>query len=504
MPHDKVQNFADLYQAAMSGLRASPDDVSLKHQAVLTLARAGSLSLARREYRRYGLDEIRHHEDIMGLGARLLKDLFIIHKGTEALDYARASAQKYETAYQDTGGYYSGINSATMAFLADMPVEIVKDRSRAILKALPPLEGLSPEKLYYVEATRAEALLLLGQLTDAKAALSRAVQHDPLNYAAHATTLRQFNLIAEKMGGETDWLKALSPPKSAHFAGHIFSLSGQSKNNLAAKDVSLLQANISDALQSRDIGFGYGALAAGADILIAETLLEEGAQLHVVLPVPVDRFCKVSVAPFGEDWGPRYEACLEQASSLTIISEVADWPCEHLNRYAAQIAMGKAVMKASDYSAEVVQLLVWNKVNARYGTAEHASDWQATNRPSVFVPYTGKREPVSKFTGAADALSYKAWLSMPDGSTQTFENVETAAIAALKHKENVVEDGVLYLASSLTENKKADFDGLMVPGSIIMTEEFANMLAYESADDFTINFAGLSRHLGRRYYSLQV
>lgn len=509
MLHDNALNFADLYATALSGLKVSPDDVNLKHQAVLALARAGSLSMAFHEYSRYGLDEIRHHEDIIGLGARLLKDLFITHQAPQALDYARDSAQKYEAAYQDTGGYYSGINSATMALLADMPVEIVKDRAKTILTALPPMEKLEPENLYYVEATRAEAFMLLEQYAEAKEALSRAVRHDPLNYAAHATTLRQFNLIANKMGGETDWIDILSPPKSVHFAGHLFSLNGQSKNNLNMKYASTLQAEISDALQSHDIGFGYGALAAGADILIAETLLEEGAQLHVVLPVSEERFREVSVTAFGEEWGERYRACLELASSVTIISETAKWPCEHLNRYAAQISMGKAVMQAGDYSADVAQLLVWNKVNTRYGTAEHARDWNATKRPNIFVPYTGIRAPVSEYKGEADTLTYRALLLMPNGSTQLFGNAKLAAIAALEQKQSAHESDVLYLsaspADSVTEKSVLDDYALgpTVPGSVIMTEAFANMLAYEAGDEFVINFVGLSNQSEKNCYSLQ-
>jgi len=85
------------------------------------------LNFAWAEYRRYGLDKISAHQDanllerIMGLGARLLKDLLLASSGKVAKDYALQSSEKYEAAYQVTGGFYSGINAAAMGLMGGMP-----------------------------------------------------------------------------------------------------------------------------------------------------------------------------------------------------------------------------------------------------------------------------------------------------------------------------------------------------------------------------------------------
>jgi hypothetical protein len=175
------------YDATVAALTQSPNDPALQHRAVLALARAGSLDFAWAEYRRYGLDGVTAHpdatllEDIMGLGARLLKDLFLASSGKEAKDYALQSAEKYEAAFKLTKGFYSGINAATMALMGGMPEAIITDRAKDILRQLPLPETPDKETLYFIEATRAEALLILGKAYKSRAALRIAIRHDPQN-----------------------------------------------------------------------------------------------------------------------------------------------------------------------------------------------------------------------------------------------------------------------------------------------------------------------------------
>ena len=391
-------DYALAYDQAIIALHGDADNAELKHQAVLALARAGSLDFALAEYKRYGLDDIRHHEDIMALGARLLKDLYLVNTGAKAKEFAQDSAQKYEAAFQDTQGYYSGINAATMSLLADVPGEIVQGRAQAILEKLPSPDDLDKESLYYIVATRAEAQLLLGDRIACVTALRRAVDHDPLNYTAHATTLKQFRMILQKREEGADWLRAFAPPKSIHFAGHMFGAVGETKADLPAlsqAQIGALQIEISDTLQREDIGFGYGALAAGADILCAQALLEEGGELHVVLPVGQKVFLEKSVAPFGDVWVDRFHECLAQAASVRYVTGSDIWPNSALNCHAGQIAMGGAVMKAESLSVMPAQLLIWDGRSGETGTAKHAQDWQASDRAQISINYPGKRNAKS-------------------------------------------------------------------------------------------------------------
>src|SRR5215212_9068265 len=61
------------FDLADRGLRDHPDDLWLRHRAVLALARAGSTKEAARRFAEYGLNGI-DDEDVAALEARLAKD----------------------------------------------------------------------------------------------------------------------------------------------------------------------------------------------------------------------------------------------------------------------------------------------------------------------------------------------------------------------------------------------------------------------------------------------
>jgi len=191
-------NYLHDYSTAIAKLESDPSNQGFKYQAVLALARMGSTDFAQSEYRRYDLDKVRQNEDIMSLAGRLSKDLYLQSSGKTALEHARDSALKYELAYKETKGYYSGVNAATMALLADMPWDMVKDRVNTILELLPKTEKLLPKDHYFIEATRAECFLILGEISSTKESLRDAIEFDPLNYTAHASTLKQFRIILDK------------------------------------------------------------------------------------------------------------------------------------------------------------------------------------------------------------------------------------------------------------------------------------------------------------------
>lgn len=496
--NDNIRN----YEMAIEAIALANDDFDAKHKAVLALVRAGSLDFALSEYDRYGLTEVRHHEDIMGLGGRLYKDLYLSHSGSEAQEFARRSAEKYEDAYQDTGGYYSGINAATMSFLGGIPAEIVEMRARRILEGLPPVEKTPDEEIYFVLATRAESWLLLGDKHQAQAALRNALNYDPLNYTAHASTLKQFRMIAKAKGEDWPWLSEFVPPKAMHFAGHIFSLDGEQPDvpALSKSKEKKLSEDIGDCIQENDIGFGYGALAAGVDILFAEALLEEGGELHVVLPVSQTRFVEMSVAPFGKSWVRRFNACLKQASTVTICDGDESWPDPMLQLRASLIAMGNAIRNSNDLSVDALQLLVWDKRKGQFGTAKDAAVWQATGRPQVILPYPEKRNAKPHAKGPSGYRFEAQLLSGAD--SQSFAELHDAVLVALGNRAKTpkIAQTICYDLRDSLSDSSVEFSAL--PGSIIVSEMAANYLSIYHAQEYQIDFVGLCKN-GKRIFSLR-
>src|SRR3954454_5237758 len=103
------------FDLAERALAERPEDVWLKHRAVLALARAGSTGEAARRFAEYGLAGA-EDEDVAALEARIAKDQAIAAAG----GFARA-AELYETIFRRTGGYYPAVNAATLCMLDGEP-----------------------------------------------------------------------------------------------------------------------------------------------------------------------------------------------------------------------------------------------------------------------------------------------------------------------------------------------------------------------------------------------
>jgi len=340
------------YEEAALKLSQSPNDRTAQHQAVLSLARLGATAFALQEYDRHGLHLEETDEDIISLKARMLKDLFLKSKKDNAKSYGLKSALQYDLAYQITGGYYSGINAATMYFLTDEEEGDYISRARKILNDLPSVKRTFDSDYYFTEATRAEAYLLLGDTDRARYSFRNAVSYDPLNYIAHAATLKQLGLIQRHRGLEVDWLSEFNPPRPVHFAGHIWTEGSM-------RDEYSLKIDISDLIQKHDIGFAYGALAAGSDIVMAESFIAEGVPLHITLPGDVETFRQNSVQPFGSYWVKRYNVCLAQATSVSCLNNPnSTSPKGQPAAFAAKMSMGQTILRSYDFSREPIQFLL--------------------------------------------------------------------------------------------------------------------------------------------------
>src|SRR5262249_9596991 len=151
---------------------------------------------------------------------------------------------------------------------------------------------------------------------------------------------------------------------------------------------AVVAARISELLAERSVGFGYGSLAAGADILFAEALVARRAQLHVLLPFRLDDFISESVRPAGEPWVRRFEACLANAKSVRYAT--ADDPLgdDTLYVYCSRVAMGLAVLTSQHLFAPIEQIAVFDgsPTLGTVGTAIDVGIWRESGRPQTIIP----------------------------------------------------------------------------------------------------------------------
>ncbi len=370
----------------------------MSNKEILTLLRAGALEQAEKEYTRQGLDRDTSSEDMMALGGRILKARALEHSGSERVRLALQAAEKYAAAHARFGGTFSGINTASLYLVGG---EIEQARSTA-LSVQNVLQSNSPKPgadAYYNMATAAEACLILGEHARAEQILADAIPLDPHNYDAHASTIRQFEMILAATRQPHDWLNPFRPPKSLHFAGHLFGLK-DGRNPLDSTAIYGLEKAVDDMLEGDRFGAAFGALAAGSDIIIAERLLEHGIELHAVQPCPDALFGDISLSPFGSDWQARFDVCINKAASVRFVSHDTTVCDDLTTAFASETAMGLAVLRADMLATTAEQLLVWDRkpTTGPSGTARDARLWRAAGRHSHIVPFPFERTAVAKTT----------------------------------------------------------------------------------------------------------
>jgi tetratricopeptide (TPR) repeat protein len=308
---------------------------------IIALARAGALDHAWGQFVAAGYDRDEEDTAALTVKGRLLKDHALrAADEAERRRFYLQSADCYRRAAALQPGTYPLINAATLSLLSGNRGQ-AEHLAREVLERIA-REPDEPETPYWRAATEAEALLLLGRREEAAAALAAAVAAAPRAWEDHASTLRQFLAIQDELGGDRAWLGALRPPRSLSYAA----------GKAGGADPDEAMAAPPDA----DIGFGFGALAAGLELLVAEALLERGAELHVILPGDAESFAARFVDPHGPAWRRRFDAALAAAESVRHVRPLHRPPDAVLVALADRVARGTALLNARRLMGEAVQL----------------------------------------------------------------------------------------------------------------------------------------------------
>ena len=350
------------HDLARAALEEGADDTRLRHRALENLARAGATSVALDLFNRWQLADSADTE-IAELYARLLKDFALERHDPEAADAARDA---YTALWQRTGKAWLAANAAAMALLAGRPED-----ARAAAAAIgTPLDKGD----YWSAATAAELALLRGEPDAAARWLELAERRASGDRDRRVKIRRQLRWESLLLGVDPVVVEALKIPDVLHYCGQA---------PTGAVDDAPFASRI--AAMVEDVGAGYGCLAAGGDIIVAEALLARGAKLYVFLPFPADAFEAVAVRPCGETWVARFRACLARAR-VQVVEPAPhdDWSYT----FAARRAMGRARLRARQMDANVRQLAIWDGTPARAarGTSVDVAAWQAAGLETDIIP----------------------------------------------------------------------------------------------------------------------
>ena len=365
----------DMCQKVMS----SSDDPFYPYQAVLALARCGSIERALEAFVDWQLDK-EVDEDTLALKARLLKDQAL---NLGDLGKLKQAAECYLSAFNRTKGYFPAINAATLFLLSG-------ENSQAEELALLALElatEKSEKQSYYALVTQAEALLVLNRSNEAKILLPAAVEACSDDIVSMARSRMQLSLICEHHGIPVSILDELINKKVFHYCGHILNEHQQSDEQVIARQISAV-------FDQHKTLIGYGSLAAGSDILFAEELIRRGGTLNVFLPFNSDEFKRVSVIPAGGDWEQRFDNCIARAATVSQVTYSNYNNDDSLFAYCTSIAMGQALICARQLQLPIMQLAVWDgKKNAGVaGTYSDIISWQTLGHDFVHIPFDRKKK----------------------------------------------------------------------------------------------------------------
>lgn len=398
------------FDAASELIERGDFDPELRYMAVLALARSGATSQARNRYESLELASVdrdglspRLAEDIDALAGRLDKDMALSESSKNREHWASRSASRYSKAFDRHGSAYLAVNSATMRLVAgDRPM--AEESARAALAAIPTQAPPATEDdAYWLAATEAEAALILGDISRASEALALAAARSSGNHAARATTIRQLKVICSLLDLDPDILNQIANPVVVHYCGHRIAPLGQ-PGRFAASEEEQVRVALAAEFDRLGVGFGFGSLAAGADILAAEALLDRGSELQVHLPFARNDFVRTSVEPAGADWVTRFERCLARASGVVtaMVGEFGDDPV--LFDYASRMAMGDALLRASILQTEAHQVAVWDGVknSEPAGTAVDVENWRKTGHPASVIGVEGTGPPLDLSSPRSD------------------------------------------------------------------------------------------------------
>jgi hypothetical protein len=334
-------------------------------------------------------------EDVAALSARIAKEHALQAPWPERAQLAAAAAAAYEDVYRRLGRSYAGINAATLWRIAgriDHAHQLAREVLVIVERETASLRPATAEH-YWAWATRAEALLVLGDSAGVVEALTTAVAGARDDLGARATTRRQLRLLCKAI--ELDpgpILELLAQPEVLHYCGHMTAPAG-SPARFPHDQQAAVAAQVREHLRARRIGFAHGSLANGADIIIAEVALELGAELHLVLPFEIEEFVAISVAPGGPGWSERFQRCLAAATSVTVASDSAYNGDNVLFAYAARIAMGLAMNRAASIDARTWQLAIFDGEDGtnQAGTGHDIRQWAHAGGTTVIVPVHSNR-----------------------------------------------------------------------------------------------------------------
>jgi class 3 adenylate cyclase len=367
------------YDVVSEGLAKWPDHIRLRQLQGLALARSGATQRANAVLEKLRI-EGRADEETLGMLASTFKELAVrAATGGDRERFLRRAAETYMQAHQATGGYWTGINAATMNLLIGEPAAAAAFAGEVREQCSKGIEDKGRDS-YWELAALGEAALICRDLSQAGEWYARAAEQGRNRYGHLNSSRRNARLILKHWNEDETWIdKYLFVPSVILFAGHMIDRPSRSEPRFPAHLESAVAKEIRDKIGNVKPGFAFASAACGSDILFLEEALERGAEVSIVLPYNREEFVRDSVdlVP-NSNWRDRFDRVLQRANRVIIASpqklEIGGVAYEFCN----EMLLGLATIRARQLGTTMIPLAVWDEMSGDGpgGTAAVIGNWR--------------------------------------------------------------------------------------------------------------------------------
>jgi class 3 adenylate cyclase len=356
-----------------------PEQIRLRQLHGLALARSGATERANsilETLRRAGQAD----EETLGVLGRTYKDLAKTAPSPGArAQYLKRAAEIYGEAYRTSGGYWSGINAATMNLLIGENDRACEIAGRVREQCLKEMTGRKEDR-YWELGTLGEAALICRDWPQAEEWYARAADEAKGRVGDLESSRRNARLILQYWKEDPSWLdKLLHVPNLIVFAGHMIDRPDRASPRFPGELEPVVAKEIRARIDKLKPALGFASAACGSDILFLEAMLDMGSEFTVVLPYNAERFVLDSVdfVP-NSDWRARFENVMARATRVVTASAQKLEIGSVSNEFCNEFTFGLALARARMLDTRLIPLAVWNGLpgDGPGGAASAIENWR--------------------------------------------------------------------------------------------------------------------------------
>jgi len=241
-------------------------------------------------------------------------------------------------------------------------------------------------------------------MDQAVAALALAYRKLPFAHEDQAATLGQFDRILEAQGEEASWLEPFRVPCSVNF--------GSDTDDIASPDQ--MAAGIEESLDELKPGYGFGTLCGVPDLLVAERLLDRGAELSLVFASDPEDVCSETFAPRGGEWGKRFQSVIAKAAQVEVLPLVLGFPPvpeDTANEILRLVAMGQSLRRSEALRSRAHSIVL----SLRGGQVPLSVElWNKQGLPSLKIKRSNNRGAEVASSNTASSTMLKGLISVEE------------------------------------------------------------------------------------------